>query len=554
MRSMRIWQRLFSVQHHYDAPIDRQRATGLLWMSWVGAIGWLALIAVLVITGRFSDGKPFLFQLTLVTIVPPFALPAIFFFIQRGSLRAAVWAFIGLLVLMSVPEQYDGTGVNLLPLTLPLVAAGVLLNRSGILLVAVLVPIGFVVGAIIQNKEPFQILPHHLAFIAIILAVNVAFLYIFAANVVQLVGRLAVSTDQIERITRFSTALGILAKEDTILAETLELVRNQLGYDFAQIFLVDQQGQLERRVRRGLGVDLVSVPQTEDVRIVAETVHTRQVQVATQWDAAIRRQHMLPAMRVGVAIPLIIQDTILGVLDVQSEHQTEFTPTEIGTLGLLANQIAMLLSYTRNVAGLQQSLQTQEQATDNLRTQLHQLQRVGSQNVGEAWADYLRGQGSANIGFDIAGIDSPLIPAHNLPDTLRPILESGELAIIQDGDKQIVNVPIVLQDEVLGAMSFTIPANTTLTERQLDMLQTISSRLALSLETKRLFDQSQAQALRESKATEITSQLMGATDVKMVLDMAAASFNEALGAIRTHIFLKPDFLAEDELVSEDTMQ
>jgi hypothetical protein len=49
---------------------------------------------------------------------------------------------------------------------------------------------------------------------------------------------------------------------------------------------------------------------------------------------------------------------------------------------------------------------------------------------------------------------------------------------------------------------------------------------------------------REQKASEITSQLIGSTDVRAVLDLAADQFREALGAVNTRIFIQPDVVAE----------
>ncbi len=55
-----------------------------------------------------------------------------------------------------------------------------------------------------------------------------------------------------------------------------------------------------------------------------------------------------------------------------------------------------------------------------------------------------------------------------------------------------------------------------------------------------LFEQTQAQAFRERKATEVANMLIGATDVRSVLERAAETFNEALGAVSTRITLQPN--------------
>jgi GAF domain-containing protein len=89
-------------------------------------------------------------------------------------------------------------------------------------------------------------------------------------------------------------------------------------------------------------------------------------------------------------------------------------------------------------------------------------------------------------------------------------------------------------------MSFTLPTNHALTQRQIELSRNVAERLGAALESSRLFEQSQAQADRERQASETTSHLLGVTDVQTVLDLAAADFQEALGAVYTRVYLNID--------------
>ena len=82
-----------------------------------------------------------------------------------------------------------------------------------------------------------------------------------------------------------------------------------------------------------------------------------------------------------------------------------------------------------------------------------------------------------------------------------------------------------------------MPSNRPITRRQIEIMRNVIQRLALALDNKRLFEQSQSQAQRESKANEIASLLLSSTDMDTVLRLAATNFNDALGAIQTHIEL-----------------
>jgi GAF domain-containing protein len=107
--------------------------------------------------------------------------------------------------------------------------------------------------------------------------------------------------------------------------------------------------------------------------------------------------------------------------------------------------------------------------------------------------------------------------------------------LIFEEEVQIVSVPIMLNNEVFGAMSFRVPQERALTERQLDTVRAIARRLALALENRRLYEQSQAQVMRERRANEVANALLSATEVQTVLRLAVENFNEALGAINTEI-------------------
>jgi GAF domain-containing protein len=106
----------------------------------------------------------------------------------------------------------------------------------------------------------------------------------------------------------------------------------------------------------------------------------------------------------------------------------------------------------------------------------------------------------------------------------------------------VVTVPIVFRDVVLGAMSFNVPSERPVTDRQIELIRTVADRLSVALENNRLLEQTQAQARRERQASEIGSVLLSATNVESVLSLAADNFHEALGAIHTRVYLQPGTL------------
>lgn len=549
----RILEMINRLSAIYPNPIEGRRATGLLMMAW-GLVLTAVILALLTPTlSNFSQVAPITAGLVALLVMIAYWMYRL---VYSGD---AIWAariFTVVLTVGTLWPVYWGLHTSLtILLVVPIVTAGALLNRRGVVLMTLVVVVMALIGWLNQQSGtalPIEA-PAATASTDLIVALTISslvaiFLFVFNGNVRQIVGGSLVDITQVQKIAEFSAETENTSDEEVILSRAIDLVRS-LRYTFAQIYLFDETGNLGRRVRTGLGVNLASIRQNlnvGDANAISEAARTRHVVLVSLKDSTARRAHFLPAVNYGIVLPLIYQQQILGVLDVQSDSWRPLTKAQISTLSLLANQIATSLSHTRAGVMLHRTLQEQENIAETLRSQLRELRQAGRQVVSSAWDEYLERRGKAAVGFDMPSRDAGLVAAGDLPPGLRAALELGELHVETVGDEQQVNVPITLRGELLGAMAFAVPANQPVTQRQLDMAVNVANRLALSLETRRLFEQSQAQALRERKASETAALLISATDVSTLVDVAASQFNDALGAIYTHVFLEAGALNESE--------
>jgi GAF domain-containing protein len=206
------------------------------------------------------------------------------------------------------------------------------------------------------------------------------------------------------------------------------------------------------------------------------------------------------------------------------------------------------------MAELERIAQDQQALVRVLEGQLEHYVRRERQTLHQVWGNYVAGRGQTALGYDIEADGVKPVPASDLPPSMMTVLRTGTLQVEMQGDTQLIHVPIRIRDQNLGAMSFTIPSGQTLNDRQIDVARVVAERLALALENTRLFEQSQALAERERTASRLGGTLIGTSDVMSVLDLAAERFNEALGAVRTQIYLQPQTLAEPlaETIQEAT--
>ena len=132
-----------------------------------------------------------------------------------------------------------------------------------------------------------------------------------------------------------------------------------------------------------------------------------------------------------------------------------------------------------------------------------------------------------------------LYPLKSESEALALTVDDGQPRLEQRDDASILCVPIRLRNQTLGAVEFRRSGSTGWTSAALELAQVVAERLALSLENARLFEQAQTTAQREQLVGQITSQLQTTTDLQSLLTLAAARFQDALGASHTRVRLGP---------------
>ncbi|HEC24260.1 MAG TPA: GAF domain-containing protein, partial [Chloroflexi bacterium] len=190
-----------------------------------------------------------------------------------------------------------------------------------------------------------------------------------------IIGVLGVARDvtERERIRRrqelahdLAQQLTTLLDPDELLRETVNRLSEAFEYYHAHIYLLDEEEQ-KLVVAEGLGEagrimkeSGHSIPVELERSLVARAARSRQPVVVN--DVTKDPDHLpnplLPETRAEVAIPLVLGDQLLGVLDVQSSQVGHFDEDEVRTLQIVANQLAVALSNARLY---QEQLETAEQ-------------------------------------------------------------------------------------------------------------------------------------------------------------------------------------------------
>src|SRR5580704_12152898 len=198
--------------------------------------------------------------------------------------------------------------------------------------------------------------------------------------------RVAVSIDnarlyrRVDRQNRTLKTLAHLSQEfssildlDELLGKIAATIRALINYDAFSIFLVDAEKQVLRQrfsVRYDQRVNLDNIPLGKG--ITGAAAESREaVRVAdTGQDPRYIASHA--DIRSEMAVPLIVQDRVVGVLDVESDRFGYFTEDHQRTLTLLAPQIASSVENAR----LYEEIAQREQRMDQDLTAARKLQSV----------------------------------------------------------------------------------------------------------------------------------------------------------------------------------
>ncbi len=174
---------------------------------------------------------------------------------------------------------------------------------------------------------------------------------------------------ELQTVSVISTATATIRDADEMLATVVRLTQRRFGLYHAHIFTFDSRAQELEVVACGWKESdehegthgLTRIPLGQEQSLVARAARTKQPVVVNDVysDPGWLPNAQLPDTRAEMAVPLMIGEQLLGVLDVQADHPNAFTQDDVNIKTTLAAQVAVAYDNARSYAKAQSQAERQ---------------------------------------------------------------------------------------------------------------------------------------------------------------------------------------------------
>jgi PAS domain S-box-containing protein len=169
---------------------------------------------------------------------------------------------------------------------------------------------------------------------------------------------------ELSTVADLGTQISAVLDPTQMLQTVTDLVKDSFALYHAHIYLLNEKGDIlnltcgagevgRQMVKKGW-----QIPLDQERSLVARAARARQGVIVNdvQAEAGFMPNELLPDTRAEMAVPLMVGERVLGVMDIQSTEVNRFTDEDVSIQTVLASQVAVALQNARTYA------QTQRQA------------------------------------------------------------------------------------------------------------------------------------------------------------------------------------------------
>ena len=327
--------------------------------------------------------------------------------------------------------------------------------------------------------------------------------------------RVAARTADIERKTDQLRAASFIARQtaevhdlESLLDIVVRLVSDRFGFYHTGIFLINEVGDEAilqaassegglRMIENGHAVEVGSL---STVGYVLSQKKSRIVfDIGT--DAVLFNNSDLPMTRSQAALPLIVRNKVLGVLDIHSDKLKAFSTEDIDVLQTLADQVAVAIENARLL--------------DESQAAVMQLETLTADRIGESWSQELQKKGRV-FTYTPLGLRAEKAPAK---------------------DDNTINTAITLRGYKVGNISISRKEEATWNKTDEDFILEVANQIGLAIDNIRLLEDATQRAKQEQTVGRLATRFGQSLDIDTLLQTAARELGQLPDVEEATVFI-----------------
>ncbi|MCC6298550.1 MAG: GAF domain-containing protein [Anaerolineales bacterium] len=331
--------------------------------------------------------------------------------------------------------------------------------------------------------------------------------------------RVAERTEDITRKTEQLRAASFIAHQTAevqdlgkLLDTIVNLVTDQFGYYHTGVFLVNETGDAVTLLSASSEGGKRMIEKGHSLRvgtqgIVGHVAAQKKARIALDvgTDAVYFNNPDLPLTRSEIALPLLVRDRLLGVLDIQSDQPGAFSLQDIDVLETLADQVSVAIEKT--------------QLLDASQAAFSQLEALATVRTREAWAKKLK--------------------ERERVFTYTPLGLRAEK--IASGESNTLTASISLRGQPIGTISIARKGDAAWSQQDEEMIREVATQTGLAVDNIRLLEEATQRAKQEQTVGEIAFRFSQALDMDSLLQIAARELGQLPGVDETSVYIdQPD--------------
>ncbi len=294
----------------------------------------------------------------------------------------------------------------------------------------------------------------------------------------------------------------------SLLDTVAKLVTDQFGLYHTGIFLVNEAGDQavlqaasseggQRMIERGHSLSIG--PQSIVGYVAAQKKARIVLDVGN--DAILFNNPDLPMTRSELALPLLIRNNVLGVLDIQSDKPQAFNMDDIDVLQTLSDQLAIAIENARLM--------------DETQAAIMQLEALTSVRTREAWSQKLREK--------------------NRVFTYTPLGLRAEK--ISQNDHKAISTPIMLRGQKIGNLSIARKGDGVWSKMDRELIEEVASQVGLAVDNIRLLEEATQRARQEQTIGKLAARFSQSLDLDTLLQTAARELGQLPDISEVSVFI-----------------